>query len=357
MRAPFRNDGGGRRRSGASRVCPPWQARQSAPVARPVAHIGVDRAPAPSRASSRTSRARRSPAPWCRRSARRRRSRSPIGAAGSSSARCRPGPISSARISAGSWRRAGRSIDVRAERARVLLDCAAARERRSGTVRPIRCSRRASACRRRRGTDRRRRHAGRRARRTAQASRQRHDDDHGETAWRLRHARRGDPEGCRPCPTRSVRRRRRPRIRCIDRPSAVRRRRARLATSFFADTPFSGQVNLLTTGSFDIAAAAVLGRQLRAQHRLPRARRAGRRARRLDGARRAHAGRHLVVDRRRRVRDARARAASVRRRPLVQHAALRRRQLRRAARRHRRQPQRRRGLRVRHVRRDAGRRR
>ena len=26
---------------------------------------------------------------------------------------------------------------------------------------------------------------------------------------------------------------------------------ARLATSFFADTPFSGQVNLLTTSSFD----------------------------------------------------------------------------------------------------------
>ena len=77
------------------------------------------------------------------------------------------------------------------------------------------------------------------------------------------------------------------------------------------------------------AAAAVLPGQLRAQHRVSRARRAGRRARRLDGARRADAGRHRVVDRRRRVHHARAGAAPLRHRHVVQHAALRRRQRRR----------------------------
>jgi len=77
-------------------------------------------------------------------------------------------------------------------------------------------------------------------------------DDHGDVAWRLRHLRRGvlkdatiadplfagltddnDSFG----------------------PAAFARRglssSARFATNFFADTPFSGQVNLLTAGSFD----------------------------------------------------------------------------------------------------------
>jgi len=79
------------------------------------------------------------------------------------------------------------------------------------------------------------------------------DDDHGEIAWRLRHARRAilkdatlpediltggapvDPNG-------------------FDARSRFERSGGspvRLATNFFADTPFSGQVNLLTTGSFD----------------------------------------------------------------------------------------------------------
>ena len=161
------------------------------------------------------------------------------------------------------------------------------------------------------------------------------DDDHGEIAWRLRHARRGilkDVDGAR----RDPRRRRRRPTRTSSATGFFSRAcgsPARLATSFFADTPFSGQVNLLTTGSFDTPQQLFTAEQFRAQHRLSRARRAGRRARRLDRARRAHAGRHRVVDRRRRVHDARAGAASLRRRAVVQHAALRRRQLRRAARR------------------------
>jgi len=77
------------------------------------------------------------------------------------------------------------------------------------------------------------------------------NDDHSEIAWRLRHARRAvlkdvtlpddllvdDGEEAN---TANV----------FSRSSASA---ARLATSFFADTPFVGQVNLLTTGSFDSA--------------------------------------------------------------------------------------------------------
>ena len=108
------------------------------------------------------------------------------------------------------------------------------------------------------------------------------------------------------------RRRRRPDTTSSGRPSfSVARSEspARLATSFFADTPFSGQVNLLTTGSFDTPAAAVHGRQLRraASPTSSLGAPVGDR-RRLDGARRAHAGRHRVVDRgRRRTRRARRR--------------------------------------------------
>ena len=77
------------------------------------------------------------------------------------------------------------------------------------------------------------------------------DVDHGETAWRLRHARRSvlknvtlpdelladaDPADTF-WPREAF-------SRAVGSP-------ARLATSFFADTPFSGQVNFLTTGSFE----------------------------------------------------------------------------------------------------------
>lgn len=76
-------------------------------------------------------------------------------------------------------------------------------------------------------------------------------DDHGETAWRLRHARRGIlkdavvPES----------------VMADDGEAAARAfgqsglfgAPARLATNFFGSTPFSGQFNLLTTGSFDSA--------------------------------------------------------------------------------------------------------
>jgi len=76
-------------------------------------------------------------------------------------------------------------------------------------------------------------------------------DSHSETAWRLRHARRGvlkdaavpvdlvedtdHPGGVTPGDLLS---------RAVGSP-------ARIATSFFSDTPFSGQLNLLTTGSFN----------------------------------------------------------------------------------------------------------
>lgn len=78
------------------------------------------------------------------------------------------------------------------------------------------------------------------------------DDNHGETAWRLRHARRGvlkevtlpeawlagdDAGDAMFWPVGALNRR-------VGSP-------ARFATSFFTDTPFSGQLNLLTAGSFE----------------------------------------------------------------------------------------------------------
>lgn len=76
-------------------------------------------------------------------------------------------------------------------------------------------------------------------------------DNHSETAWRLRHARRGilkdasvpfdlfaDSEHP------SV-------VTPVDLLSRAVGSPARLATSFFSETPFSGQLNLLTTGSFN----------------------------------------------------------------------------------------------------------
>ena len=79
------------------------------------------------------------------------------------------------------------------------------------------------------------------------------NDDHGELAWRLRHARRTILKDAR-VPDEMVA--------AADAPAEggfggqsvfgrVTNSSARLASNFFAATPFSGQVNLLTTGSFD----------------------------------------------------------------------------------------------------------
>jgi len=78
------------------------------------------------------------------------------------------------------------------------------------------------------------------------------DDDHSELAWRLRHARRGVLKDAT-VPLDALRDE-------GDRPSAfgaaglfgrASESSARLASNFFAGTPFFGQVNLLTTGTFD----------------------------------------------------------------------------------------------------------
>jgi hypothetical protein len=74
-------------------------------------------------------------------------------------------------------------------------------------------------------------------------------EDSTETAWRIRHARRGilkDAEGVAIADEESEHSFAAGDVlgRAVGAP-------ARLATSFFAETPFSGQVNLLTTSSFD----------------------------------------------------------------------------------------------------------
>jgi len=78
------------------------------------------------------------------------------------------------------------------------------------------------------------------------------DDDHSELAWRLRHARRGVLKDAT-VPLDAL-------PDAGDRPSAfgtaglfsrASESSARLASNFFAGTPFFGQVNLLTTGTFD----------------------------------------------------------------------------------------------------------
>jgi hypothetical protein len=78
------------------------------------------------------------------------------------------------------------------------------------------------------------------------------NDDHGEIAWRLRHLRRGilqeltEPDALvadeSPMPDTAV---------FGPSNSGFLGSPARLATNFFAGTPFSGQFNLLTTSSFD----------------------------------------------------------------------------------------------------------
>ena len=178
------------------------------------------------------------------------------------------------------------------------------------------------------------------------------DDDHSETAWRLRHARRsvlkdalfpadlfeddgldtslvGDFLG-----------------RAVSSP-------ARAATSFFSDTAFSGQVNLLTTSAFDTPEELLTGNNLaRGIAYLSLGAPAGDHAR-LDRARRHHRRRHRVMERRRFLQDPRGAPSPLRRRDVLQRPALRRRQSARAARCPRRQPQCRHGVRIRHVRPDA----
>ena len=180
------------------------------------------------------------------------------------------------------------------------------------------------------------------------------DDNHSETAWRLRHLRRGilkdvtvpdvllagdgAPAGAN-----------------VFEPSAGQSgSSARLATNLFSGVPFTGQVNLLTTGSFDspreLFTSDNFSRSIAYFSLAAPARRAGG----LVDAWRVDAGRYLVLVHRRRVRDAAACASPVRPRSVLQHAAIRRRQSRCAARSHRRQPQRRRGIRLRYFHAHAG---
>ena len=109
-------------------------------------------------------------------------------AAGSSSARCRPGPIWSARISPATSRSRGTGRRSPAERAHVVVDCAATR--RGVASSPILAA--GVGLPAAGGSEpaprNRRRHAGRQRSRDAATPA---DDDHSETAWRLRHARRG----------------------------------------------------------------------------------------------------------------------------------------------------------------------
>ena len=130
---------------------------------------------------------------------------------------------------------------------------------------------------------------------------------------------------------------------------------ARLATSFFAETPFSGQVNLLTTSSFDTPRQLFSGSNLARGAAFVRV-----------GAPVGDQGDWMVRGAITEAdltawllagsyTDAGASTAPVRIRHVVQHAALRRRQSADAARCLRWQPQRRNGLRRRHVRDQQGR--
>ena len=180
------------------------------------------------------------------------------------------------------------------------------------------------------------------------------NDDHGELAWRLRHARRGGSEGRdaaggdgrRANATgRGARVRRRQRLRTGHR---IRRRASRRTS--LPTTPFSGQVNLLTSGSFDTPQQLFSPTTSRTAPRICRSARrsastpTGPCAPALtqgDIASWIVAGEYTTRA---------PGAAPLRHRPVLQHAALRRRQRRDAARRDRRQPQRRRDLGVRHLR-------
>jgi hypothetical protein len=74
-------------------------------------------------------------------------------------------------------------------------------------------------------------------------------DNHDETAWRLRHARRGILKDA-VVPESILAEAREPEATAFGQ-SGLFGAPARLATNFFGGMPFSGQFNLLTTGSFD----------------------------------------------------------------------------------------------------------
>jgi TonB-dependent receptor-like protein/carboxypeptidase family protein len=76
-------------------------------------------------------------------------------------------------------------------------------------------------------------------------------DDHSETAWRLRHARRSILQDATGLAAIGVEESPVPDAAHFGAAGAFNRSPAQLATNFFADTPFSGQLNLLTTSSFD----------------------------------------------------------------------------------------------------------
>jgi hypothetical protein len=77
-------------------------------------------------------------------------------------------------------------------------------------------------------------------------------DDHGEVAWRLRHARRGVLKDATVPEAVLAEEGRSPDSNIFGQ-NTFFGAPARLASNFFAGTPFSGQFNLLTTGSFDSA--------------------------------------------------------------------------------------------------------
>ena len=191
------------------------------------------------------------------------RSPSPIAAAASSCARCRPGRIC-VRAHLVRLRRVARAdrrgASERARRRRSLL----ATHRRRAAAAVL-----AAGIGRRRCAGRRSRRATRRRPTTRLAA---DGDDHGEIAWRLRHARRGILKDARVPESvlADEARARRERRSAAAASSARVGSSARLATSFFGGTPFSGQVNLLTTGSFDTPQQLFTTDNFVAQHRLHR---------------------------------------------------------------------------------------
>ncbi len=241
--------------------------------------------PARFKAACRTRRARRSPARWSRRSARRRRLRSPIERpVRDPDAVARPvsGPRASHRLRR--LARPGRSTSAPSARASSRRSRCVTPARSPTRCRRIRCSRRASARRPTppaeadgtTGAERRRTRRRRAKTPTTITARSR-----GGCATRAA-AILKDVDDSR----RSVRRGSGGRYAFVRPAEPVRR-----STAVAARDQLLRRHAVLRPGQpaddrlVRHAAAAVLRRQLRAQHRVPRARRAGRRARRLDGAR------------------------------------------------------------------------
>ena len=173
-------------------------------------------------------------------------------------------PVSAARAFVRVHRVARADRQRPAERAQRLVDCLCGTRRRRAISRRIRLPPRASASRsnlrRRRPRPTRREPPTRRG-----------VDDHTaisrggcvtRDAASSRRRRSPDESGRGACRTTQA-------VRCA-RSSATRRiARAHLAANFFAGTPFSGQVNLLTTGSFDSPQQLFSTDTFVAQHRLP----------------------------------------------------------------------------------------